>query len=126
MGAYLRNYSQLNIRRPGGVGMVQSADNGKIQVLEERVDNLSQLVSKHENQIERLNEQVIGLTQANTETKVYVSQIFTILEDIKTQLRILQDKSDRNNDSDNNRWIDFLKQIVFLGVGALVTYLMTK
>lgn len=107
--------------------MVQGTDsNGKIQVLEERVEHLAQLVAKHDTQVGRLAEQVSGLSQTVTETKVYVTQIFTMLEDIKTQLRVIQERSDRTNHQDANRWIDFLKQFTFLVVGAIATYLLTK
>jgi uncharacterized protein YukE len=106
--------------------MVQTSDSGKIQVLEERVEHLAQMVQKHDVQMGRLAEQVSGLSQTVTETKVYVTQIFTMLEDIKTQLRVLGERTERHGAQDSNRWIDFLKQFMFVAVGALVTYLMTK
>ncbi|WAB25153.1 hypothetical protein M3_0202 [Lysinibacillus phage vB_LfM_LysYB1] len=101
-------------------------NNGQVQVLEERVEQLSKTVDKLETTTERLSETVSNLSQQSIETKVYVSQIFQMLEDIKSQLKSLGDKSDKNTDQDSNRWIDFFKQISFLAIGALVTYLMTK
>ncbi|MNN68673.1 hypothetical protein D3C81_1844010 [compost metagenome] len=98
----------------------------KVQVIEERVEQLTKNVDKHEAQIERLNEQVVALTQSATETKVYVTKIFTMLEDIKTSIRILNDRgaSDRNENA--NRWLDVMKQFVFLVLGAAVAYFFTS
>jgi hypothetical protein len=53
------------------------------------------------------------------EMKVYISQIFTMLNDIKAQLDASRQKSD-------NQWMDFFSRLVYIVLGGLVAYLFAK
>lgn len=94
-------------------------------ILENEVAHLKSRVDKHDDEIQKIKEEVNDQKANQVETKVYISQILTMVEEIKTQIALLRDRSDTSREKGSNQWIGFLQSFLFLLLGALFSYILT-
>lgn len=88
------------------------AEQHNVDVLAARVENITETVSDMKIQVERMKEQINALQQSSVRTETYVSQIFMMLDDIKTNLKVLGTREENNRDRNNTMWLDWFKLIL--------------
>lgn len=103
------------------------------KVLATKVKHLEDKVKEHDRDIDKMKDDIGDLKTNHGEQKAYVTQIFKMLDDIKTQLTILRDRDDKLRESNENtksssqeKWTAFFEKIAYLAIGAIVTYLLSK
>lgn len=96
------------------------------RVLEEKVAHLKDIVDKQGGEIDKIKDEVNDLKQNTGEMKVYITQIFSMLDDIKLQLNTLSQQGITNSQKSDNQWLDFFQRIFFLILGGLVAYFFAK
>lgn len=96
------------------------------EVLETRMNSIENQVKKHEADIEKIKEDVGDLKTHAGEMKVYISQIFGMFDEIKTQLNVLRDREENTREKGSNMWLDFFQKFFYLIAGAIVSYMFAK
>ena len=93
----------------------------RVQTLESDIDSIKRDVS---HQLEKLKDQIYDLNTTAAETKVYITQIFSILDKIEKFIDGLHEAHERRRESRSHRWSDFGKQALISVLSGGIMFLV--
>jgi septal ring factor EnvC (AmiA/AmiB activator) len=98
-------------------------DDGRIKIVENEVNNLKKEFEDQKKITERLQSAVSKLDKGFVKVDTYVSQIFSMLDEIKTNIKFLTTQRESDKEKNNERWLELFKKALYLIAGGVITYI---
>lgn len=93
----------------------------QVGLLTQKLQDTEKTIADLQGDLESLTNRVSSLERDSTETKVYIKQIFSMLEEIKATLHALNQRDISIQEKDSSQWTNFFR----MALGALVGVILS-
>lgn len=97
----------------------------EVDVLRQRLEESERRVAEILSAIEKMSNRVASLEHDSVETKIYVKQIFQMLNEIKASVHTIDQREQSTRDRSQGYWLDFFKGVMVIFISSAVTGLVT-
>lgn len=93
----------------------------QVGLLTQKLQDTEKTIADLQGDLESLTNRVSSLERDSTETKVYIKQIFSMLEEIKATLHALNQRDISIQEKNSSQWANFFR----MALGALVGVILS-
>lgn len=115
-------YGKFSVLWLGGVVSLENRQiDLQVGLLTQKLQDTEKTITDLQSDLESLTNRVSSLERDSTETKVYIKQIFSMLEEIKATLHSLNQRDISMQEKNSSQWTNFFR----VALGALVGVILS-